>query len=96
LTNYRDPQSAQWNLNMERELAPSLTLRESYVAMSSYRMSQTVDLNQLERSAMSPNPNPKPYSNWERILSTSLVAFNIATHHAGDRSGLVRALDCPL
>jgi len=71
LTNYRDPQSAQWNLTVERELAPSITLRESYVGMSSYRMSQTVDLNQLVPSAISPNPNPKPYPNWGRILSTT-------------------------
>lgn len=55
-----------------------------------YQNSQTVDLNQVEPSAMSPNSNPKPYSNWERILSTPLVAFNIATR---GRSGLV---DCPL
>ena len=71
MTNYRDPQSAQWNLTVERELAPSITLRESYVGMSSYRMSQTVDLNQLVPSAISPNPNPKPYPNWGRILSTT-------------------------
>jgi len=70
LTNYRDPQSAQWNLTVERELARDLTLRESYVGMSSYRMSETVDLNQVEPSAISPNPNPKPYPNWGRILST--------------------------
>ena len=71
LTNYRDPQSAQWNLTVERELASNLTLRESYVGMSSYRMSQTVDLNQVQPSAISPNPNPKPYPNWGRILSTT-------------------------
>jgi hypothetical protein len=71
LTNYRDPQSAQWNLTVERELAPDITLRESYLGMSSYRMSQTVDLNQIEPSSTSPNPNPKPYSNWGRILSTT-------------------------
>jgi Carboxypeptidase regulatory-like domain len=71
LTNYRDPQSAQWNLTVERELAPAITLRESYLGMSSYRMSQTVDLNQVEPSAVSPNPNPKPYLNWGRILSTT-------------------------
>jgi hypothetical protein len=70
LTNYRDPQSAQWNLTVERELARDLTLRESYVGMSSYRMSETVDLNQVAPSAISPNPNPKPYPNWGRILST--------------------------
>jgi hypothetical protein len=71
LTNYRDPQSAQWNLTVERELAPDITLRESYLGMSSYRMSQTVDLNQVEPSSTSPNPKPRPYSNWGRILSTT-------------------------
>jgi hypothetical protein len=71
LTNYRDPQSAQWNLTVERELSHDITLRESYVGMSSYRMSQTVDLNQVEPSDVSPNPDPKPYSNWGRILSTT-------------------------
>jgi len=55
----------------EHELARGVTLRESYVGMSSYRMSQTIDLNQVEPSAISPNPNPKPYSNWGRILSTT-------------------------
>jgi hypothetical protein len=71
LTGYRDPQSAQWNLTVERELARDITLRVSYVGMSSYRMSETVDLNQVEPSAISPNPNPKPYPNWGRILSTN-------------------------
>src|SRR6202049_2919655 len=37
--------------------------------MSSYRMSQTVDLNQVEPSATSPNPTPRPHSNGGRILS---------------------------
>src|SRR5271165_1025022 len=39
--------------------------------MSSYRMNQTVDLNQVEPSTISPNPNPKPYLNWGRLLSTT-------------------------
>jgi hypothetical protein len=71
LTDYRDPQSAQWNLTVERELLRDLTLRVSYVGMNSYRMSQTIDLNQVEPSTISPNPNPKPYPNWGRILSTN-------------------------
>ena len=71
LTDYRDPQSAQWNLTVERELFRDITLRESYVGMNSYRMSQTVDLNQVQPSTISPNPNPKPYPNWGRILSTN-------------------------
>src|ERR1700720_320624 len=68
--DYRDPQSAQWNITIEREIVPDVTLRASYVGMNSYRMSQTVDLNQLAPSPISPNPNSKPYPNWGRILST--------------------------
>ena len=68
--NYRDPQSAQWNLTVERELVHDTSLRVSYVGTNSYRMSQTVDLNQVAPSAVSPNPNPKPYLNWGRILSS--------------------------
>jgi hypothetical protein len=71
LTDYRDPQSAQWNFTVERELFRDFTLRESYVGMNSYRMSQTADLNQVQPSTISPNPNPKPYPNWGRILSTN-------------------------
>jgi hypothetical protein len=69
-TNYRDPQSAQWNLTVERELLRDLTLRVSYVGTNSYRMSQTVDLNQVHPSASPYNPNLRPYRNWGRILSS--------------------------
>jgi hypothetical protein len=69
-TNYRDPQSAQWNLTVERELVRDLTLRVSYVGTNSYRMSQTVDLNQVQASASPYNPNLRPYLNWGRILSS--------------------------
>ncbi|MGA8152275.1 MAG: carboxypeptidase-like regulatory domain-containing protein [Terriglobales bacterium] len=68
--NYRDPQSAQWNLTVERQLVEDTTLRVSYVGTNSYRMSQTVDLNQVEPSSLFPNPNPRPYLNWGRILSS--------------------------
>ncbi|HUJ94813.1 MAG TPA: carboxypeptidase-like regulatory domain-containing protein [Terriglobales bacterium] len=67
---YRDPQSAQWNLTVERELVRDTTLRVSYVGTNSYRMSQTVDLNQVQPSVVSPNPNARPYLNWGRILSS--------------------------
>ncbi len=67
---YRDPQSAQWNLTVERELVRDLTLRVSYLGTNSYRMSQTVDLNQVEPGPLFPNPNPRPYLNWGRILSS--------------------------
>jgi hypothetical protein len=67
---YRDPQSAQWNLTVERELVRDTTLRVSYVGTNSYRMSQTVDLNQTPLAFGISNPYPKPYPNWGRILSS--------------------------
>ena len=68
--NYRDPQSAQWNLTIEREIVRDTTFRISYVGTNSYRMNQTVDLNQVYPSSVDPNPNVKPYLNWGRILSS--------------------------
>jgi hypothetical protein len=67
---YRDPQSAQWNFTIERELVPDTTLRVSYVGTNSYRMSQTEDLNQVRPSTSPYNPNLRPYLNWGRILSS--------------------------
>jgi hypothetical protein len=68
--DYRDPQSAQWNLTLERELVRDLTLRVSYVGTNFYRMSQTVDLNQTHASTSAYDPNARPYLNWGRILSS--------------------------
>jgi hypothetical protein len=68
--NYRDPQSAQWNFTVERELVEDTTLRVSYVGTNSYRMSQTVDLNQVRPGTSPYNPNRRPYLNWGRILSS--------------------------
>ena len=67
---YRDPQSAQWNFTVERELISDTTLRVSYVGTNSYRMSQTVDLNQVQPGSTPYNPNLRPYLNWGRILSS--------------------------
>ena len=47
---YRDPQSAQWNVTVERELNPNTALRVSYVGMNSYRLNVTVNLNQIAPS----------------------------------------------
>src|SRR5262249_38881266 len=74
-TNYRDPQSVQWNLTVERELPLDLLLRVSYVGMNSYRMNLTVDLNQIRPSTNSYNPALRPYPNWNRILSSENLGF---------------------
>lgn len=81
--NYRDPQSNQWNLTIERQLTGSDTLRVSYVGMHSYRLNITEDLNQIPASTTpyqtttaSPYVDPRaPYQNWFTLYST----FNAGT-----------------
>jgi Carboxypeptidase regulatory-like domain/TonB dependent receptor len=76
--SYRDPQSNQWNLTIERALGQSTTLRASYVSMHTYRLSVTEDLNQIPASttpfqttAASPYVDPRsPYWNWFTLYST--------------------------
>jgi hypothetical protein len=48
--NYRDPQSNQWNITVERELTNNTSIRASYVGMHTYRLSITEDLNQIPAS----------------------------------------------
>jgi hypothetical protein len=72
---YRDPQSAQWNVTVERELTPDTALRVSYVGMNSYRLNVSVNLNQIAPSAQAYNANPvvdprAPFQNWGIIYST--------------------------
>jgi hypothetical protein len=74
--HYRDPQSAQWNVTLERQLTQELALRVSYVGMNSYRMGQTVDLNQQQPSATPQDYSARPYPNWGRILSSENLGFS--------------------
>ena len=86
---YRDPQSNQWNLTVERELSANTTVRWSYVGMHTYRLSITEDLNQIPASTTpyvsGTTANPyvdarAPYQNWFSLAST----FNAgeANYHA--------------
>jgi hypothetical protein len=76
--NYRDPQSEQWNLTVERQLAANDTMRVSYVGMHTYRLNITEDLNQIPASTTpyqtttsSPYVDPRaPYHNWLTLYST--------------------------
>jgi hypothetical protein len=77
--NYRDPQSNQWNLTIERALGQNDTVRASYVGMHSYRLSVTEDLNQIPASATPWNQGATagtyvdaraPYQNWFTLYST--------------------------
>jgi Carboxypeptidase regulatory-like domain/TonB dependent receptor len=75
---YRDPQSNQWSVTVERQLNDATAVRVSYVGMHTYRLSVTEDLNQIPASTTpfattvaSPYVDPRaPYHNWFSLLST--------------------------
>jgi hypothetical protein len=76
--NYRDPQSEQWNVTIERQFTKADTARISYVGMHTFRLNITEDLNQIPASttayaatSASPFVDPRaPYHNWFELFST--------------------------
>src|SRR3984885_1159652 len=77
--NFRDPQSNQWNLTVEKEISSNTSVRASYVGMHTYRLSITEDLNQIPASTTpyvsgtpaNPFVDPRaPYQNWFSLAST--------------------------
>jgi hypothetical protein len=88
--HYRDPQSNQWSITVERQLSTNNSLRASYVGMHSYRLSITEDLNQTHAStqAYGTGTNIPPYANWFELYTTfnhgkaNYQAMELeATHH---------------
>ncbi|HVO97224.1 MAG TPA: carboxypeptidase regulatory-like domain-containing protein [Bryobacteraceae bacterium] len=80
---FRDAQSAQWNVTLERQLDASTLLRVSYLGMNSYRMPVTVDWNQI-RPSTTPYTVPAgayvdpraPYQNWFLLMSSENLGFS--------------------
>jgi hypothetical protein len=80
---FRDPQSAQWNVTLERQLSADTTFRVSYLGMNSYRMPVTVDWNQIAPST-TPYTIPAgayvdpraPYQNWFILMSSENLGFS--------------------
>ena len=68
--HYRDAQTAQWNVTIERELTSNTSLRASYVGMNSYRLNVSENLNQTRPSTMPYNFANAPFQNWGVIFST--------------------------
>ena len=68
---YRDAQSTQWNVTVERELTSNTSLRVSYVGMNSYRLTVTENLNQTKPSTTPYNFANAPFQNWGVIFSTN-------------------------
>jgi len=93
--HYRDPQTAQWNVTVERQVTSETAVRASYVGMNSYRLNVSVNLNQIAPSAQpyvaSPFVDPRaPFQNWGVIYSTENLGFQNyqalqleATHRVG-------------
>jgi hypothetical protein len=68
---YRDAQSTQWNVTVERELTSNTSMRVSYVGMNSYRLPVTENLNQTKPSTTPYNFANAPFQNWGVIFSTN-------------------------
>ncbi len=77
--HFRDPQSNQWSLTVERQLSTNNSLRASYVGMHTYRLSITEDLNQIPASTTPYNTGATagtfvdtraPFQNWSTLYST--------------------------
>jgi hypothetical protein len=87
---YRDPQSNQYSLTVERQLGTNNALRVSFTGMHTYRLSITEDLNQTHASTApyGTGTNVAPLPNWFALYSTfnhgkaNYKALEIeATHH---------------
>ncbi len=71
--HYRDPQSAQWNVTIERQFLNSWTARASYIGENTYGLSINVDKNQCHASPFGPcNP---VYPDYNLIVSMENLGF---------------------
>src|ERR1700677_949145 len=78
--NFKDPQSAQWNATIERQLTSSLAARITYSGMNSYRMNVKEDYNAIPPSKQPYVPSPyvdprAPYQNWIEINYSANAGF---------------------
>ncbi len=77
--NYRDPQSNQFSLTVERQLSANTSLRTSFVGEHTYRINITEDLNQIHASTVPYDTGATagayvdsraPYQNWNELYNT--------------------------
>jgi len=78
--NFRDPQTAQWNVTIERQLTSALAARITYSGMNSYRMNVKEDYNAVPPSKQPYVPSPyvdprAPYQNWIEINYSANAGF---------------------
>jgi Carboxypeptidase regulatory-like domain len=79
--NFKDPQTAQWNATIERQLTSALAVRITYSGMNSYRMNVKEDYNAIPPSKQPYVPSPyvdprAPYQNWDEINYSANAGFS--------------------
>jgi len=79
--NFKDPQTVQWNVTIERQLTSSLAARITYSGMNSYRMNVKEDYNAIPPSKQPYVPSPyvdprAPYQNWDEINYSANAGFS--------------------
>jgi len=72
-TDYKDPQSAQWNVTVERQFLGSWTGRASYIGENSYRLPVQIDQNQCHPTPH--GPCVAPFPQWGPIYTLANVGF---------------------
>jgi len=78
--NFRDPQTAQWNVTVERQLTSAAAVRVTYTGMNSYRMNVTEDYNAIPPSTKPYVPSPfvdprAPFQNWIQLYTSVNAGF---------------------
>jgi len=78
--HFKDPQTAQWNVTIERELTNSTAARITYGGMNSYRMNVTEDYNAIPPSTQPYVPSPyvdprAPFQNWIQLYTSINAGF---------------------
>jgi len=78
--HFRDPQTAQWNVTIEREFGSDTAVRISYAGMNSYRLNVTEDYNAIPPSTQPYVPSPyvdprAPYQNWLELYVSQNAGF---------------------
>jgi len=78
---WKDPTSAQWNLTVERQIAPNTTMRLSYVGQGTWHLPITVDLNQVPASTTPYSQSAAPYPQFDRLMDGKSIGN--ANYEAG-------------
>jgi hypothetical protein len=70
---WKDPTSAQWNLTVERQIAPNTTMRLSYVGQGTWHLPITVDLNQVPASTTPYSQSEAPYPQFDLLMDSKSI-----------------------